>query len=48
MPRPEVFIMSVGQLIDEDGKLHDERVRGQLEKFYKAFEHWIRRMKHEH
>ncbi len=45
MPRPEVFIMHVAKLIDEDGKLHDERVRGQLERFYVAFDQWIRRMK---
>lgn len=45
MPKPEVFIMSVGEAIDKDGKLHDERIRGQLFSFYAAFDRWIRRMK---
>lgn len=43
MPRPEVFIMSAGDLIDENGYLHDERVRKQLTSFYAAFEKWVRK-----
>ena len=46
MPKPEVFIMSVGEVIDREGRLHDDRIRGQLIGFYEAFEHWIRRIKH--
>ena len=42
MPKPEVFIMSVAELIDEEGYLHDERVRKQLASFYVAFEEWVR------
>lgn len=45
MPKPEVFIMSVGEVIDEHGQLHDERVRRQLTDFYKAFERWVRLFK---
>lgn len=45
MPKPEVFIMAVADLIDKDGKLHDERTRGQLFGFYEAFEQWIRTFK---
>jgi|SRR5215204_5708112 len=45
MPKPEVFIMSAADAIDEDGTLHDERVRGQLLKFYVAFEQWVRKQR---
>jgi chromate reductase, NAD(P)H dehydrogenase (quinone) len=45
MPRPEVFITSVVDVIDKEGKLQDERVRGQLSRFYVAFDAWIRKMK---
>jgi len=45
MPKPEVFITSVREAMDKDGRLHDERVRGQLVGFYEAFEHWIRKFK---
>ena len=45
MPRPEVFIVSAADVIDKDGKLHDERVRGHLVRFYASFEHWIRKIK---
>lgn len=43
MPKPEVFIMSVADLIDDDGYLHDERVRKQIADFYVAYEKWVRR-----
>lgn len=42
MPKPEVFIMSVADLVDDDGYLHDERVRKQLTDYYVAFEKWVR------
>lgn len=42
MPKPEVFIMNAADVIDEDGNLHDERVRKQLTGFYAAFEKWVR------
>ncbi len=45
MPKPEVFIMSVADVIDKAGKLHDERVRGQLYRFYAAFDAWVRKQK---
>jgi chromate reductase len=45
MPQPEVFIMSVADVIDKQGTLHDERVRGQLYRFYAAFDAWIRKVK---
>jgi len=47
MPKPEVFIMSAADVFEKDGTLHDERVRGQLVKFYAAFEQWVRKMKSE-
>ena len=45
MPTPEVFIMSAAGAFDEDGKLTDERVRGQLLKFYVAFEQWVQKQR---
>ncbi len=43
MPKPEVFIMNAADVFDEDGDLHDERIRKQLTRFYAAFEPWVRK-----
>ncbi len=43
MPKPEVFIMNAADIFDENGHLHDERIRKQLERFYIAFEPWVRK-----
>ena len=45
MPKPEVFIMAVGDAIDKDGKLARRAGAGQLFGFYEAFEQWIRKFK---
>lgn len=45
MPRPDVYITAVADVIDKNGRLHDERVRGQLYRFYESFEQWIRTQK---
>lgn len=42
MPKPEVFIMSAADVFDENDKLEDERIRGQLSTFYEALGQWIR------
>ena len=42
MPKPEVFIMNAADVFDENGDLHDERIRKQLTRFYAAFEPWVR------
>lgn len=41
MPKPDVYITSVADVIDKNGALVDDRVRGQLIEFFASFEQWV-------